>query len=116
MFCPVAKCSNHASSGEMLVAVFQLVEILVQKRENSRVFHDPFQWNMPEVRYMPVLSHFLQREAGHKKTIEQGLANAEWPKHQKLFNKDEIATWFVSPLISLHFQWCGTWPQETASW
>jgi hypothetical protein len=31
MFCPLAKCSNHASSGETLVAVFQLVEILVQK-------------------------------------------------------------------------------------
>jgi hypothetical protein len=31
MFCPLAKCSNHASSGEMLVAVFQLAEILVQR-------------------------------------------------------------------------------------
>ncbi len=31
MFCPLAKGSNHAPSGEMLVAVFQLGEILVQK-------------------------------------------------------------------------------------
>lgn len=73
-------------------------------------------WYISKVWYLPVLSHFLQRKAGHKKPIEQGLANAEWPKHQKLNNKDEIATWFVSPLISLHFQWCETWPQETASW
>jgi hypothetical protein len=31
MFCPLAKCSNHAPSGEMVAAVFQLGEILVQK-------------------------------------------------------------------------------------
>jgi hypothetical protein len=31
VFCPLTKCSNHAPSEEMLVAVFQLVEILVQK-------------------------------------------------------------------------------------